>query len=465
MEKAENKQIAMIGLGTMGSALAEALARNHFQVYVLEPLSRENVLPPAGTKLADDFGSVVSNLKPPRKVMLMVTAGCAVDEVISQLTPHLEKGDIIIDGGNSHYADTGRREAALKEINIGYHGVGISGGEEGARSGASVMAGGTEEGFAAIREVLEAIAAEQNGQVYCEYFGAGGAGHFVKMVHNGIEYGMMQAIGEAYYLLHEGLGLSYVDCGSIFRGWQGGVLRSFLIGITADILHKIDGSTGSHLIELIDDAAEQTGTGRWMVTEAMALGVPVPTISEAVAARSLSGGRETRWALDKLKPKTSASLDITVEDIRDSLLATFWCCFAQGFAVLSAGANKHGWPHREAGIARVWQRGCIIRSKILHNITKSYIANPELIHLFSCSEITNIFVGALDGCRRTVSSAIGAGLSVPTMASAVTYADAFRTNRLWTALTQAQRDYFGSHNYRRIDRDGSFHTNWLNDEV
>ncbi len=448
----------------MGSTLAETLARSHFEVHVLEPLSSGNVLLPAGTKLADDFGSVVANLKSPRRVMLMVTAGSAVDKVISQLTPHLEQGDIIIDGGNSHYVDTERREAALKEIGIGYHGVGISGGEEGARSGASVMAGGSKKGFAAIREILEAIAAKQNGQVYCEYFGAGGAGHFVKMVHNGIEYGMMQAIGEAYHLLHEGLGLSHADCGSIFRSWQDGMLRSFLIGITSDILHKKDGSTGSHLIEHIDDAADQTGTGRWMVAEAMALGIPVPTISEAVAARSLSGGKETRRAIENFKPEIMASLDLTVDEIRDSLLAAFWCCFAQGFAVLSAGANKYGWPHREAGIARVWQRGCIIRSQLLQNITKSYIANPELIHLFGCPEITNIFVSALGGCRRTVSGAIGAGLSIPTMASAITYADAFRPNHLWTALTQAQRDYFGSHTYRRIDQDGSFHTNWLNDE-
>ncbi len=456
-------QIGLIGLGTMGSALAEALARVGFDVHAVEPMAQGDVNAPENTAIEPDVATMVGALALPRRILLMVTAGDPVDSVIDQLAPLLEPGDVIIDGGNSNFVDTERRSNKLDAAGLGFLGTGISGGEEGARHGASVMAGGTTESFRAARDVLEAIAARNNGDVCCVHVGFGGAGHFVKMVHNGIEYGLMQAIGEAHLLLRQGLRLTQAECGSIFQYWQKTALQSFLIDITAEILCKVDDETGNPLIDFVDDAAEQTGTGRWMVSEAMALGVPVPGIAEAVAARSLSGSRGTRQAIDKTVPEISEDIALSVDNIRDALLATFLCCYAQGFAVLTAGAEKYGWPHREEEIARIWQGGCIIRADFLKMIEEGYQEHPDLSHLFAHDEIANLVSGATPGWRTAVTSAISAGLAIPTMASALTYLDALKTDRLWTALTQAQRDAFGAHSYRRTDREGSFHSDWMAD--
>ena len=459
MEKNGKQQIGIVGLGTMGWAITHTLVRNNFIVTAFEPMSPEALLPPIGTNQAPDLHSLVASLEPPRKILLMITAGSGVDEIISQLTCYLEKGDIIIDGGNSHYSDTERRMSALKSAGLGYIGAGISGGEEGARLGASIMVGGTKKCFKSVRQTLEAIAAADDKKKYCKHFGPGGVGHFIKMVHNGIEYGILQAIGEAYLLLNQGLRLSNVECASVFDSWQRGPLNSYLIGITADILKKEE-ELGGLLIEFIDDSADQSGTGRWMVTEAMALGVPVPCISEAVSVRSLSRNRKARKDIAKLEWETCTNLDSNLDEIHSSLLATFWCCLAQGFSVLSTGNKVHGWPNKEAEIAQVWQQGCIIRSNLLNDIYQSYIKNPDLNHLFSCQDIHTCLVKELGGLRNVVSSAIRSGLPVPAMASAINYTDALKTERLWTALIQAQRDYFGAHTYRRTDREGSFHTHW-----
>jgi len=460
MVKKYEAQVGLVGLGTMGSALAEALVRAKLEVHAVEPMAFTEVSAKEGVIVEPDLAAMVTVLALPRRILLMVTAGQAVDSVLDQLTPHLANGDIVIDGGNSNFIDTERRTEVLKQAGVTFIGTGISGGEEGARNGAAVMAGGSEEGYAASSDILEAIAAKHEDEICCAHVGVGGAGHFVKMVHNGIEYGLMQAIGEAHYLLRHGLRLTHAECSKIFRFWNEGVLKSFLIEITAEILDRTDDESGHPLIDLVDDAAEQTGTGRWMVSEAMALGVPAPTIAEAVAARSLSGGRNVRQAVEKFTPNIDEEIALSVDDIRDALLATVLTCFAQGFAVLSGGAEKYGWPHKEAEIARIWRAGCIIRADLLATIRQGFHERSQLPHLFVNSDIAVLVGGATKGWRTAVSSAITTGLPIPAMASALSYVDALKTDRLWTALTQAQRDHFGAHSYRRTDRDGSYHSDW-----
>ncbi|NKB19246.1 MAG: NADP-dependent phosphogluconate dehydrogenase [Alphaproteobacteria bacterium] len=460
MAQETKSQVGLVGLGTMGSALGEALVRNDFDVRAVEPIAGSESVVPNGVVHEPNFAAMADSLMPPRRVLLMVTAGDPVDSVIEQLFSHLEPGDIVIDGGNSNFIDTERRSAHLMEAGMNLVGTGISGGEEGARNGAAVMAGGTEEGYSGSRDILQAIAAKNDGDVCCAHVGPGGAGHFVKMVHNGIEYGLMQAIGEAHFLLHHGLHLTHAECGEIFRFWNEGPLKSFLLEITADILCRVDNDFGGPLIDIVDDAADQTGTGRWMVSEAMALGVPTPTIAEAVAARSLSGGQEARQAIGNVAPEVSEDMALSVNDIRDALLATFLCCYAQGFSVLAAGADKYKWPRKEVEIARVWQNGCIIRADILQTIRQAFIERSDLPHLFANDALANLVGEATQGWRTAVSSAVSVALPVPAMASALTYTDALKTDRLWTALTQAQRDAFGAHTYRRTDRNGSFHSDW-----
>ncbi|MBK19283.1 MAG: phosphogluconate dehydrogenase (NADP(+)-dependent, decarboxylating) [Rhodospirillaceae bacterium] len=460
MSENEIRQVGLVGLGTMGRALAGALAREEFDVFAVEPLASDVKEVPSGVTLEGDISSMVAALLPPRRILLMVTAGEPVDGVLDQLGPILETGDVVIDGGNSNFIDTDRRSTAMEGEGIGYVGAGISGGEEGARNGASVMTGGSDEAFAVVSEILEAISAKSEGKVCCALLGSGGAGHFVKMVHNGIEYGLMQAIGEAYLLLKNGLKLAPNECASIFEHWNTGALNSFLVGITADILRKPDDQSGESLIELIDDAAAQTGTGRWMVSEAMALGVAVPTIAEAVAARSLSGDRDVRDAVrHNLSPKTDER-EFSADNVRDALLSSFLACYAQGFAVLSAGSEKYDWPHSEKEIAAIWQHGCIIRSAILGTIEQAYDEQPDLPHLFASEGIVDPLNEAQQGTRETVTAAVQNGVPVPALSSALAYLDGFAADRLWTSLTQAQRDYFGAHRYRRTDRDGSFHSDW-----
>ena len=460
-QKTISGQVGLIGLGTMGRGLVLALARAGFDVHAHEPLAGDLFTVPEGVTPASDLASMVAALAPPRRVVLMVTAGDPVDELLGQLAPLLGDGDILIDGGNSHFRDTEHRAAALKAQNIRYLGVGFSGGEKGAREGASVMAGGPVDAFEEARDILEALAATDGDARCCAHMGPGGAGHFVKMVHNGIEYAILQAIAEAWSLLRGLAGLDNAAIAGQFRDWNDGVLASYLMEITATVLETADPETGAPIIDVIHDAAGQTGTGRWLVSEAMDLGVPVPTIAEAVAARSLSGSSDARAALG-----TARDMPVDMEDdgliaaVGDALLGAIVCSYAQGFAIIRAAADRYGWPVQGATIAHIWRKGCIIQSRLLVGIAEAFDRNPDLAILPQDDAIGAMIADAEEGWRDTIAAAVLAGLPVPALASALAYLDAFRRERLWTALTQAQRDLFGAHTYRRTDRDGRFHTDW-----
>ena len=444
----------------MGSALAEAFVRAGFEVYAVDPLVSGKNFSLKGVIVEPNLLMMVKAMVTPRRILLMVTAGDPVDRAIEELVPYLDAGDIIIDGGNSKFTDTIRRATRAKNLGLMYVGTGISGGEAGARNGAAVMAGGTAEAFDKSRDVLETVAAKHEGGLCCAHVGSDGAGHFVKMVHNGIEYGIMQAIGEAHFILHHGLRLTHAECATVFRSWNKGQLESFLISVTATILDRIDKKSRDPLIDFLDDAAEQNGTGQWMVGTAMELGVPVPTIAEAVSARSLSGDDDVRRVIQNGTLRHLKEITFSIDGIRDALITTILCCYAQGFAVLAAGATEYGWPRKEAEIARIWQKGCIIRADILETVRQAFMQRDDLPHLFANKSIASIVDHKTKNWRSTVSTAIAAGIPVPTLASAISYAEALKTKRLWTALTQAQRDAFGAHGYRRIDRDGTFHSDW-----
>ena len=455
------KQVGLIGLGTMGRGLAEALARAGLSVHAFEPLAGDDVSVPEGVSVGKDLGTMITALAPPRRVLLMVTAGDPVDAVIDQLIPLLDAGDIIIDGGNSHFRDTERRGSGLANAGIRYLGVGISGGEKGAREGASVMAGGSADAFAEARDVLEALAARIGDDLCCAHTGPGGAGHFVKMVHNGIEYAVMQAIAEAWFLLRGLAGLDHAAIAAQFRQWNEGAYESYLFQITATVLETKDVETGTPLLDIIHDAADQTGTGRWLVAEAMDLGVPAPTIAEAVAARSLSGAADARAGLvTKRGPPVDMEDDGLADAIGDSLLGTILCAYAQGFSVIRAASARYEWHVDCAAVARIWRKGCIIQSGLLEPIASALGSDPDLALLLQDATVKPMLDEAEEGWRDIVAAAVLSGLPVPAMASALGYLDALRSERLWTALTQAQRDLFGAHTYRRTDREGRFHTDW-----
>ncbi len=460
MGKKRKKLVGLVGLGTMGSALAEAFVRADYEVYAVDPAVTGKHFSLKGLIVNPNLLTMIKAMVRPRRIFLMVTAGQPVDSAIDELVPLLDTGDVIIDGGNSNFTDTMRRATRVKELGLMYVGTGISGGEAGARNGAAVMAGGTAEAFDQSRDVLETVAAKHGEGLCCAHVGSDGAGHFVKMVHNGIEYGIMQAIGEAHFIINHGLRLTHAESATVFRSWNKGQLESFLISVTASILDRKDENSGDPLIDFLDDAAEQTGTGQWMVGAAMELGVPVPTIAEAVSARSLSGGNDVRRVIQNGTPRHLKEITFSIDGIRDALIATILCCYAQGFAVLAAGATEYGWPRKEAEIARIWQKGCIIRADILETVRQAFMQRADLPHLFANKSIASIVDHKTKNWRSTVSTAIAAGIPVPTLASAISYAEALKTKRLWTALTQAQRDAFGAHGYRRIDRDGTFHSDW-----
>jgi 6-phosphogluconate dehydrogenase len=461
----EGPQAGLIGLGTMGRGLAQALARAGLDVHAFEPLATNGVDVPGGVALDSDLASMIAQLRPPRRVLLMVTAGDPVDSMIAQLTPLLDPGDIVIDGGNSHFQDTERRFQGLASNGLRYLGVGISGGEKGAREGASVMAGGTAEAFAEARDILEALAARDGDTFCCARLGTGGAGHFVKMVHNGIEYAVMQAIAEAWSLLRGLAGLDDAASAAQFRNWNTGVQGSYLFGITATVLDTLDDETGRPILDIIHDAADQTGTGRWLVTEAMDLGVSVPTIAEAVAARSLSGATAAR---DALATERGHPIDMEdeglVDAIGEALFGAILCAYAQGFSVIRAAAARYGWPVDCADVARIWRKGCIIQSALLKPLAAAYQRDPDLATLLADEPTSKMIADCEEGWRDVVAGAVLAGLPVPAMASALGYLDSLRSERLWTALTQAQRDLFGAHTYRRTDKDGRFHTDWSEED-
>ncbi|MDK8685097.1 NADP-dependent phosphogluconate dehydrogenase [Corynebacterium pseudodiphtheriticum] len=470
--------IAIVGVGVMGSSLARNFARNGYRVALYDQRA-ENV-----SKLiaehggegefvgCNDLQELAVNLSKPRRALLMVPAGTATDAAIDDLVEAFDEGDILIDGGNSLYTDTVRRERAVALTGRHFVGAGISGGEEGALTGPSIMPGGPQESWESIRPLLESIAAKVDGAPCVRYIGANGAGHFVKMVHNGIEYADMQLIGEAYHLLRHGAGLEPSRIAKIFRDWNDGDLDSYLIGITADILETSDPDTGAPMIDVIHDAAGQKGTGRWTAKEALDLGIPATAIGEAVFARALSSSTELRAAALDHFPTGNladfATLGVSVEEfiehVRRALYASKLVAYAQGFDLIAAGSAEYNWNINPRDLAAVWRGGCIIQAAFLDRIDNAYEKLPELPSLLLDSYFTEELDGLIDSWRTVAASAIRLGLAAPVFSSSLSYYDSLCSKRLPAALVQAQRDYFGAHTYRRVDTDGVFHLDWTGDK-
>lgn len=467
-------QIGVVGLAVMGSNIARNFANNGHTVAVYNRTTAKT------EKFMEDFGDTdnfvpsetiadfVKSLERPRRALIMVQAGAGTDAVISQLAEEMDEGDIIIDGGNALYTDTIRREAEMSERGLNFVGAGISGGEEGALNGPAIMPGGPAESWEALGPLLESVAAKVDGTPCVTHIGPDGAGHFVKMVHNGIEYADMQVIGEAYQLLRYGAGMEPAEIAEVFKNWNEGDLDSYLIEITAEVLSQVDEKTGKPLIDVIVDSAGQKGTGRWTVKAALDLGIPTTGIGEAVFARALSGAREQRDAtIGNLPAGELSTLDVPkeefIEDVRRALYASKLVAYAQGFDEIKAGSEEHKWGVDPRDLATIWRGGCIIRAKFLNRIREAYDANPELPSLLLDPYFKGELGGLIDSWRRVVILATQLGLPVPVFASSLSYYDSLRAERLPAALIQGQRDFFGAHTYRRTDREGSFHTLWSGD--
>ncbi|WP_019630598.1 NADP-dependent phosphogluconate dehydrogenase [Actinomadura atramentaria] len=463
--------VGVTGLAVMGRNLARNFARHG------HPVAVHNRTAGRTRALVDEFGdegtflpaetpeAFVASLERPRKIIVMVKAGAPTDAVIEEFAPLLDPGDILVDGGNAFFLDTRRREAALRQREVRFVGTGVSGGEEGALNGPSIMPGGPREAYAELGPLLESVAASVDGTPCCTHVGEEGAGHFVKMVHNGIEYADMQLIAESYDLLRHAAGLEPPEIAEVFRTWNDGRLESYLIEITAQILDHVDPATGQPFVDVVLDRAEQKGTGRWTVQNALDLGVPVPGIAEAVFARSVSGHTGLRAAAAGLPgpdPDAAPVLDL-VGAVERALYASKIVAYAQGFHQIEAGAAEYGWDVDAGALATIWRGGCIIRARFLDRIRAAYEADPHLPTLLTDTGFADALGGAQDDWRRVVAAAARAGVPAPGFAGALAYYDALRAARLPAALTQAQRDYFGAHTYRRTDRGGVFHTRWAQD--
>ncbi|MEW9533180.1 NADP-dependent phosphogluconate dehydrogenase [Microbispora sp. NPDC049125] len=469
MDKAD---IGVTGLATMGRNLARNFAHHGHVVAVhnrtesrttrlIEEHGDEGAFIPASS--VEEF---VASLRRPRKAIIMVKAGAGTDAVIEELAAVMEPGDMIIDGGNAHFADTRRREAALRERGIHFVGTGISGGEEGALNGPSIMPGGAAEAYETLGPLLEDIAAKVDGTPCCVHVGPDGAGHFVKMVHNGIEYADMQLIAESYDLLRQALGLNPKDLADVFREWNQGDLESYLIEITAEVLGHVDAATGRPFVDVVVDQAEQKGTGRWTVQGALDLGVPVTGIAEAVFARALSGHPEQREAARSLAGPDDAYADGDfVEDVRRALYASKIVAYAQGFDQMAAASKEYGWDVDLGAMATIWRGGCIIRARFLDRIREAYDADRELPTLLVDPTFAAALEAAQQSWRRVVATAATIGVPTPGFSSALAYYDALRRERLPAALVQGLRDFFGAHTYRRVDQEGDFHTDWSGDRA
>jgi 6-phosphogluconate dehydrogenase len=469
--------IGVTGLAVMGSNLARNFARNGFvtavhnrsfaktQALVAEH-GGDGVFVPSES--AADF---VASLAVPRKILIMVKAGGPTDAVIEELAGLVEPGDIIIDGGNAQFADTRRRQAALAERGIHFVGCGVSGGEEGALNGPSIMPGGSAESYVSLGPILERISAQVDGVPCCTHIGTDGAGHFVKMVHNGIEYADMQLIAEAYDLLRRGAGLSPARIGEIFAEWNSGELDSFLIEITAQVLAQVDAASGAPFVDVVVDAAGMKGTGTWTVQTALELGIPVSGIAEAVFARGLSSQAVQRAAAGVLpgpSPVRPGDVAAFVEDVRVALYASKIVAYAQGLDEIHAGAAEYGWDINVGAVARIWRGGCIIRAKFLNRITEAYdtVVPSEIpASLLLAPYFTEAISAAQDPWRRVAGYAAGSGIPTPGFAAALSYYDGLRSERLPAALIQGQRDFFGAHTYQRVDKPGIFHTLWSGDRT
>lgn len=463
-------QLGVIGLGTMGASLARNAARNGAEVVLF---NRTKERTDALIKEHDNEGKFVpcktlkefvKKLEPPRAILLMVNAGKSVNEVIEALTPLLQKKDILIDAGNSHYLDTERRAADLQKKGIRFLGMGVSGGEEGALRGPSMMPGGDESAYKELEPLFAKMSAKDGeGDACVTYIGPGGSGHFVKMVHNGIEYADMQLIAEAYHLLtYLHPGLSNEELAETFEEWnQGEDLKSFLIEITAKIFRKKDELSEEYLIDIISDAAEQKGTGKWMTQVALDLNVPVPTITAAVDARLLSSLKEERIEASKnMKGIKVETPTISADEVKSALIVSRICVYAQGFALMKRASDEYGWKTDLSEIGRIWQGGCIIRSALLPKISDAWKKNQELKNLVVAPSFMRKFREEYGTWTQVVSKGILAGVPLPAMSASLMYFESCAWDRLPQNLTQAQRDYFGAHGYERIDREGTFHTDW-----
>ena len=470
----ESAQIGVTGLAVMGRNLARNLARHGYRVALHNrTFERTRSLVAEhgddGTFLpSESIQDFVASLERPRAIIIMVKAGQPTDAVIAELVPLLETGDIVIDCGNAHYADTRRREQELRAHGLHFVGAGVSGGEEGALNGPSIMPGGSAESYGTLGPIFESIAAQVDGTPCCVHVGPDGAGHFVKMVHNGIEYADMQLIAEAYDLLRVGAGASPAQLADIFRSWNDGDLESFLIEITADVLAHVDAATGQPFVDIVLDQAEQKGTGRWTVQSALALGIPITGIAEATFARSLSGHADQRAAARKaftsdLRPWLVNDRDEFIEDVRKALYASKVVAYAQGFDHIQAGSDEYGWHIDRGAMATIWRGGCIIRARFLNRIREAYDADQHLPSLLVAPYFAAAISAGIDSWRRVVAEAALTGLPAPAFASSLAYYDGLRRDRLPAALIQGLRDNFGAHTYHRIDADGPFHTLWAGD--
>lgn len=465
------QQIGVIGLAVMGKNLAFNIESRGYSISVYnrskektEDMMKEaegkNVYP---AYTMEDF---VASLEKPRKILLMVKAGGPTDATIEQLKPLLDKGDIVIDGGNTFFRDTQRRNDELSKLGIHFIGTGVSGGEEGALTGPSIMPGGQLEAYELVAPILKAISAKVDGDACCTYIGPDGAGHYVKMVHNGIEYGDMQLISEVYFLLKHVVGLSAEELHEVFAEWNKGELDSYLIEITADIFKKYDEETGKPMVDVILDKAGQKGTGKWTSQSALDLGVPLPIITESVFARYISSLKDERTAASKLlSGPTISAFDgdkaVYIESVRKALYMSKICSYAQGFAQMKAASEEYNWNLSYGEIAMIFRGGCIIRAQFLQKIKDAFDRDANLNNLLLDPYFKNIAEGYQGALREVVSSAVLNGIPVPGLSAALSYFDSYRTETLPANLIQAQRDYFGAHTYQRVDKEGTFHTEWM----
>nr|WP_238941747.1 NADP-dependent phosphogluconate dehydrogenase [Bacillus sp. REN10] len=465
------QQIGVIGLAVMGKNLAWNIESRGYSVSVFNR-SREKtdemLLQSKGKNIIGTYSveEFIQSLETPRKILLMVKAGEATDATIEQLKPFLAPGDILIDGGNTFFKDTQRRNKELSNSGIHFIGTGVSGGEEGALTGPSIMPGGQKEAYELVSPIFKDISAKVNGEACCTYIGPDGAGHYVKMVHNGIEYGDMQLISEAYFLLKHVLGLTAMELHEVFSDWNKGELDSYLIEITADIFTKVDEETGQPLVDVILDKAGQKGTGKWTSQSALDLGVPLPLITESVFARFISSLKEERVQASQLlkgpeQKEFAGNREEFIEAVRKALYMSKICSYAQGFAQMKAASEEYGWDLRYGDIAMIFRGGCIIRAQFLQKIKEAYDCEPGLTNLLLDPYFKNIVENYQEALRDVLATAVKAGIPVPTLSAALSYYDSYRTASLPANLIQAQRDYFGAHTYERVDKEGIFHTEWM----
>jgi 6-phosphogluconate dehydrogenase len=472
LEEAEMalQKVGLVGLGVMGENLALNLEEKGFPVAVWNrsPDKVDEFLARAPGKRvvgARSPAELAASLERPRKIILMVKAGAPVDDTIATLRPHLETGDLLVDGGNEFFANTERRARELEQAGLRFVGMGVSGGEEGARHGPSLMPGGARSAYDDLEPMLRKIAAQVDDGPCVDYMGPGGAGHYVKMVHNGIEYGDMQLIAETYDVLRTVGGLSLEELAATFAEWNRGELESFLIEITARIFAVRDPETGGPLLDVILDATGMKGTGKWTVEQAAELGAPVPTIASSLDARLLAAARDERVAASRVLAGPSPldqKIDkrALIDDARQALYAAKICSYAQGMNLLRLASAAHGWDLQLGRIARIWKGGCIIRARFLDRITRAYVAEPQLRNLLIAGDFARELAARQGAWRRVVALAVQAGVAVPSLGASLAYFDSYRRARLPANLTQAQRDFFGAHTYQRTDREGTFHTDW-----